>query len=197
MRRDGTKAAMNRDQMLALLDCARKHGRRAHAMCLLAIRHGMRASEVTQLRLADVNVNEGWIRIERLKGSLTTVQPLDRHPGKPLLDEVAVVKVWLRERSDDGSDVVFNSSHGGRMNRSTFFRLWRKLAEQAGLPEHLRHPHCAKHTLGTLLAAQNANPYLIKQALGHRALSSAAVYCRGVEDKHAAQVVRSVFMKVF
>ncbi len=65
-----------------------------------------------------------------MKGSLTTVQPLERHPGQPVLDEVRVLGAWLRVRRDDGSEFVFNSTHGGRMNRSTFFRLWRKLAEQ-------------------------------------------------------------------
>ena len=192
-----TTNALNRDQVLTLLKASKHHSTRAHAMVLLSIRHGMRCSEVTGLRLGDVSIREGWIRIERLKGSLTTVQPLERHPGRSLLDEVSVLRVWLRERRDDGTEYVFNSSHGGRMDRSTFFRLWRRLAQSAGLPSSLWHPHCAKHTLGTLLAAANANPFIIRQALGHRALSSAAVYCKGVEDKHAAQVARRVFMDVF
>ncbi|HLW58295.1 MAG TPA: hypothetical protein VKV57_00040 [bacterium] len=44
------------------------------------------------------------------------MQTLERHPGQPLLDEVRVLSRWLRE---DGSGVLFISSHGGRMNRST------------------------------------------------------------------------------
>jgi type 1 fimbriae regulatory protein FimE len=98
-------------------------------MVLLAIRHRLRVSEVTGLRVEHVNVNEGWIRVERLKDSLATVQTLEHHPGQPLLDEVRVLSRWLRERRDDVSGVLFVSSHGGRMNRSTFARLWRRLAE--------------------------------------------------------------------
>lgn len=82
--------AMEPQEVLALLRAARAHSKRAHAMVLLSIRHGMRASEVTGLQLDQVSLKEGWIRIERLKGSLTTVQPLDRQPGQPLLDEVRV-----------------------------------------------------------------------------------------------------------
>ena len=189
--------SMNREQVIALLTAAKNHSRRAHAMCLLAIRHGMRCSEVTGLRLQDLNLKESWIRVERLKGSLTTVQSLDRHPGIPLLDEFKVLSAWMRERKNDGTEFVFTSSHGGRMNRSTFFRLWQRLAKQAGLPSNLHHPHVAKHTTGTLLAAANANPFLIKQRLGHRAMSSASIYCRGVEDKHSDQVARKVFMETF
>jgi integrase/recombinase XerD len=197
MNGNGTALAMTRDQVLALLTTAKCHSRRAHAMCLLAIRHGMRCSEVTGLRLDQVNVREGWIRVERLKGSLCTQQALERHPGSPLLDEVKVLSAWLRERRDDGTPIMFNSTHGGRMDRSTFFRLWRKLAEQAGLPEHLRHTHVAKHTAGTLLAAANANVHIIRQHLGHRALSSAAIYCQVVSDSDADAVAKRVWMETF
>ena len=126
--------ALEPEELLALVKAAKQHSPRAHAMVLLAVRHGMRASEVTGLRLQHVNLKEGWIRVERLKGSLTTVQSLDRHPGKPQLDEVRALSAWLRSRKPDGSDYVFNSSHGGRLDRTSFFRLWRTLAAAAGLP---------------------------------------------------------------
>lgn len=116
-------AALERDEVLRLLDAARRDCPRSHAMCLLAIRHGLRASEVTGLRLEHVNLREGWIRVERLKGSMTTVQTLERHPGHPLLDEVRALGAWLKERRDDGSGILFTSTHGGAMNRSTWFRL--------------------------------------------------------------------------
>ena len=106
-------------------------------------------------------MREGWIRVERLKGSLTTVQTLERHPGQPLLDEARVLSRWLRVRQDDGSGVLFVSSHGGQMNRSTFAGLWRRLAEAAGLPPTKWHPHVAKHTIGTLLARAGASAFLI------------------------------------
>lgn len=50
-------------------------------MILLAYRHGLRASEVCGLRLADVNMKDGAISIRRLKGSLRTGQPLYSHRG--------------------------------------------------------------------------------------------------------------------
>ena len=78
--------ALEKEEVLRLLEAAKRHGPRAHAMVLLAIRHGLRVSEVTGLRVEHVNVKEGWIRVERLKGSLTTVQTLERHPGQPQLE---------------------------------------------------------------------------------------------------------------
>lgn len=188
--------AMDERETHALLQAAKQHSPRAHAMVLLAIRHGMRASEVTGLRLEHVNLREGWIRVERLKGSLTNVQPLERHPGQPLLDEWKALGTWLRERRDDGSGVLFTSSHGGRMNRSTFFRLWRQVAQTAGLSPEKWHPHVAKHTLGALLARQNVNAFQIKQALGHRSITSSQVYCT-VSDAEASRAVKAAFMQSF
>jgi site-specific recombinase XerD len=188
--------ALERNEVLRLLEAAKRHGPRSHAMVLLAIRHGLRASEVCGLPLDHVNVKEGWVRVERLKGSLTTLQPLERHPGQPLLDEVKALKRWLWERRDDGSGVLFTSSHGGAMNRSTFFRLWQRLAADASLPPEKRHPHCAKHTTGVLLARSGANAFQVRQFLGHRSLSSSQVYCQ-VSDRDASAAARSAFMGAF
>lgn len=188
--------ALEPTELLALLAEAKKHSTKAHAMVLLAVRHGMRCSEVTGLQLDRVNMREQWIRVERLKGSLTTVQSLERHAGQPLLDEVRVLGAWLRERTDDGSTFVFNSSHGGRLDRSSFYRLWRHLAEAAGLPPEKWHPHVAKHTLGALLARQNASAFMIRQQLGHKSISSSLAYC-SVSDQDAGKVARAAFMSTF
>ena len=43
------------------------------------------------------------LAINRVKGGRSGVQALDRHKGEPLLDEVAAMREWLRERAEDGS----------------------------------------------------------------------------------------------
>lgn len=54
--------ALERDEVLRLLDVAKKDGARSHAMVLLAIRHGLRGSEVCGMRLEHVNLKEAWVR---------------------------------------------------------------------------------------------------------------------------------------
>lgn len=85
----GAMIFLTPEEMLALLRAAREHSTRAWAMILLAYRHGMRASEVCGLKLADVDLKAGSIVVRRLKGSLQTMQPLFPHRGQPLLDECA------------------------------------------------------------------------------------------------------------
>jgi integrase len=79
-------------ETLALLKAARKRSTRDWAMILLAYRHGLRASEVCGLKLADIDPKTSSISIRRLKGSLHTIQPLYQHRGQPLLDETAALR---------------------------------------------------------------------------------------------------------
>jgi len=49
-----------------------------------------------------------------------------------MLNEIKALREWLRERLDDGSDFLFNSQKGGRLDRSQEFRLFRAIAAQEG-----------------------------------------------------------------
>ena len=88
-----------------------------------------------------------------LKGSLHTIQPLYQHRGQPLLDETAALRAWLRKRPADGSDYLFTSQKGGKLDRTQFFRNFQTVAESAGLPVEKRHPHVLKHSLASHLVA--------------------------------------------
>src|ERR1700675_2827504 len=137
----GRMVILSPQEMLALLKAAKNHATRDWAMILLAYRHGLRASEVCGLKLTDIDLKAASISIRRLKGSLPTVQPLYPHRGQPLLDEMSALRAWLRERRSDGSDYLFTSQKGGKLDRTQFFRVFRAVAETAGLAAEKRHPH--------------------------------------------------------
>jgi len=183
-------------EMLDLLKAARKRSVRDWAMILLAYRHGLRASEVCGIKLADLDLKAGSISIRRLKGSLHTVQPLYQHRGQPLLDEAAAIRAWLRKRVADGSDYLFTSQKGGKLSRVQFFRNFQIVAESAGLSSEKRHPHVLKHSLASHLVAGNANLALIRQALGHRSINSTLAYI-GTSDAQAAEALQKALMGIF
>ena len=107
-----TRAFLSPAELLAVLKVARARSTRDWAMVLMCYRHGMRASEICGLKRPDVNVKEQWVRIERLKGSLTTVQPLAGHKGRPILDELAALKAYLRVRRPDWVGFRFRERQG-------------------------------------------------------------------------------------
>jgi integrase len=189
-------AFLSTDEILAVLKAARDRSTRDWAMILLAYRHGLRASEVCGLKLTDIDLKAGSISIRRLKGSLQTVQPLYAHRGQPLLDEMSALRAWLRERLSDGSDYLFTSQKGGRLDRTQFFRIFQTVAGAAALPIEKRHPHALKHSLASHLVAGNVNLALIRQALGHRSINSTMQYV-GTSDSQAAEAAQAALMRLF
>jgi type 1 fimbriae regulatory protein FimB len=192
----GRMTILSPQEMLSLLKAARKRSTRDWAMILLAYRHGLRASEVCGIKLADIDLKTSSISIRRLKGSLHTIQPLYQHRGQPLLDETAALRAWLRKRPEDGSDYLFTSQKGGKLDRTQFFRNFQTVAESAGLPVEKRHPHVLKHSLASHLVAGNANLALVRQALGHRSINSTMQYI-GTSDSQAAEALQKALMGLF
>jgi len=182
-------------ELLALMKAAREHSSRAWASILLAYKHGLRCSEVCDLRLDDLNLKSNQITVRRLKGSMTNVQNLGKIQGQPLLDEPKAVKAWLAERNDP-SPFLFTSQKGGLLDRSAFFRLFQSVAESAGLPKGKRNPHLMKHSLASHMVAAGTNLAFIRQSLGHMSASSTARYCH-VSDEQAATEARKALSTTF
>ena len=168
--------SMDNSQLEAFLRAARKHGPREHAMFLFAVAHGARASEICNLRIADVNFKSEQVHIARLKGSLDSTQTLLRVKGSSLFNELAALKAWLDVRKPDAQDYVFNSQKSTRLSRVTVFKLFRMIARAAGLPETLQHPHVLKHTAAMLMVRAGASESLIRHHLGYKSWQSFAGY---------------------
>jgi type 1 fimbriae regulatory protein FimB len=182
--------ALTPNEMLKVLKIA-STSKRNHAMILCAFRFGMRASEVCNLRLSDLDRKNGTITIRRLKGSKTSVGQMTNVQGQPLLSITRVLNAWLDERETwhDASDFVFVSQKGGKLDRSAFFRIFQTVAIEAGLPAEKRHPHCLKHSLGFAMVEANRSLTTVQNALGHRSVASTGIYAQPSREQvdHAIQ----------
>jgi integrase len=194
--RDLSMIHLEPPEVLSVLKVAKARSARSWAMILLAYKHGLRASEVCNLRIDDIDLKNGSITVERLKGSLRTTQAVTGHRGEPLLDELKALREWMRERRHDGSDFVFTSQKGGRLHRSQFFRVFRSVAADAGLPPEKQHPHVLKHSIGAHLVAANVNLALVKTQLGHKSINSTLRYV-SITDGQASQATVAAPMEIF
>jgi site-specific recombinase XerD len=183
-------------QITAILKRARESSTRDWCMLLLTFRHALRSQEVRQLKLADVDVSNGTVSISRVKGSKSSVQALDRHKGEPLIDSVLAIRLWLKVRVEDGSQILFPSQKGGMMTRMQLLRLFKKYAVAAGVPEDLAHPHVLRHSLCTVMAEQHADVYAIQQRAGHKNISNTMIYTH-VSDKSAGEACQAALMSAF
>jgi site-specific recombinase XerD len=187
---------LNAKQVLAVLEAARKESTRDWCLFLLTFRHALRSHEVRNLKLEDINLTDGTIRVERVKGSISGVQTLDRHKGEPTLDEFVALRHWLKERVEDGSKVLFPSQKGGAMTRVQLLRLFRQYAAVAGIPKELAHPHVLRHSVCSLMAEQHSDVYAIQRKAGHKNISNTMIYTH-VSDKQADTACREALMAAF
>jgi|ERR1039458_4000815 site-specific recombinase XerD len=160
---------LTQTELKVLLAHAKKQSPRDFAMILLAYRHGLRASEVCNITMENLDLEAGNIRCIRGKGSISNWQQLSE-------DEVKAVKTWLRKRPRNGSRHIFVSRQGTPMSRTQFFRVFRELARSAGIADEKCHPHILKHSLGTHLANSGVPVQVVQQRLGHRNIQNTLVY---------------------
>ena len=165
-------------------------------MFLFAVAHGARVQEICNLKISDINFNSEQVHIARLKGSLDSTQSLLRVKGNALFSEAAAFKAWLAVRQPDADNYVFNSQKSTRLDRVSAYRLFRKIAKVAGLPETLQNPHSLKHTAAMRLVHGGANAFLIRQALGHRSFNSTLAYVNP-SDADASAAIQKAFSQVF
>jgi type 1 fimbriae regulatory protein FimB/type 1 fimbriae regulatory protein FimE len=104
------KNFLTEGEMKRLLDAAKgsRYWQRDHLMLLMAYRHGLRVSELIDLRLKDLDLDTSRLFLRRKKGSLSTHQPIEG-------DELRALRAWLRERSlraDARSPYLFLSERG-------------------------------------------------------------------------------------
>lgn len=189
-------AFLTPSELLSVLRVARQRSIRDWAMLLVTYSHGLRASETCGLKLSDVDIKGGQISVRRLKGSLHTIQQLMPHRGEPLLDEIKAVKWYLTYRPTDAGDALFVSQKGGHLSSTQLYRIYRDIAQAAGLPRSKWHPHCLKHSIASHLVAQNVNLARVKQFLGHAAISSTMKYV-AVSDQDASRDAHNALMNIY
>lgn len=144
---------------------------RDHCMVSLAFYHGLRVSELISLKIEDYDPISQKIHIHRLKGGLSTSQPL-------LPEECILIKEWLSERDNLSArnlPWLFLSRQGRPLTRQRFYQVIKKYGEMAGINVKI-HPHMLRHACGYNLADRGNDTRLIQDYLGHRNIRHTVIY---------------------
>jgi integrase len=159
------------DEARRLIDAAAtvgRNGERDKLLLALMYRHGLRVSEVIDLRWTDFDLDAPrerrfWVR--RLKGSKGTTHTLEPDTARAL------------RRARDGSDgqYVFRSERGGPLSVDAVQVIVARAGTVAGLRVKC-HPHMLRHACGFYLADQGTDTRLIQDYLGHKDIKSTVIY---------------------
>lgn len=161
--------------------------KRDHLLLLLTYTHGLRRGETAAIRLPDLGHSS--IKVERLKGSLSTTHPL-RESENELFDEKRALDAWLGERKvplGRINDFLFPSKDGqGHIELSTVSKLASRIMRSAGVPEPLAHTHAMKHAICSQLARSGAKIENIAQYVGHKDIKNTRTYLNITDSEAAA-----------
>lgn len=144
---------------------------RDKAMFKVAYRHGLRVSELTGLRISDLDLSERIIYVKRIKNGFSTIHPLQDITCRYL-------ERWLSERNryvDEECNWLFFSGRGNRLTRQWVYKLSQKYSQRAGLTVNI-HPHMLRHACGYALANQGLDTRLIQDYLGHKNITHTVRY---------------------
>jgi type 1 fimbriae regulatory protein FimB len=185
--------ALSPDELKGLLEIAAKSPR-DHAMILVQYFHGLRVSELVNLKLRDLDRTQKvwYLTVARLKNSLRTRQHIWEVKGKPLWNEKKVLADYLDNHRPKGpTEVIFVSKkHDGPLDPAVWNRLYKSYAKAAGLPKPLQHCHCLKHSRAKHLLAGGSDLDAVRQSLGHSSLNSTIIYT-STTDQEAEIAARS------
>jgi integrase/recombinase XerD len=160
--------------LLSAPDRSNRTGRRDHVLLAVALRTGLRLSELTGLRNQDVELGTGAHVKVLGKGRKRRDTPLDKQT-------VALLRSWLKERGGDGQDPLFPSRHGGRMSPDAVQRLVAKHVRTAGAArpsiesKHIT-AHSLRHSCAMHLIMNGVDIATVAIWLGHEKLESVNAY---------------------
>ena len=148
-------------------------GHRDSTMALLAFRHGLRASELVDLRWEQVDLENGILHVRRVKQGTPATHPLT---GR----ELRALRRLQREAG--GSPFVFVSERGTPFATRGFQAMVERAGQAAGFDMKI-HPHMLRHACGYKLANEGVDTRTIQGYLGHKSIQHTVRYTELSADR--------------
>jgi integrase/recombinase XerD len=160
------------ETLIAQPNTREKIGIRDRAILDIMYATGMRASEVINLRLDNINLDMGFVRC-RGKGNKERIIPFGKQA------RIAVNRYLERSRANlakkKNSDYLFLNRFGTRMSRQSLWKIIKKYAKAARIKKAIR-PHILRHSFATHLLEGGADLRSLQEMLGHSDISTTQVY---------------------
>jgi integrase/recombinase XerD len=163
------------DRLLAAPDRASPRGLRDSAMLETLYATGLRVSELVKLRLADVNLDAGYL-VAFGKGRKQRIVPIGEAAISALRTYIETARPQLLgEHAGTSTDTVFLSRFGTGMTRQGYWKILAALARGAGIRKPIS-PHKLRHSFATHLVERGADLRSVQSMLGHVDIGTTEIY---------------------
>ncbi len=159
------------ERLLEAPDPSTPLGLRDKAILELLYSSGLRASELCGLRLLDLDLEEGFVRVSG-KGSKERLVPFGVHAARALGEYLTRGRPRLAKGD---APWLFLNSRGGKLSRVGLWKILRKYALKVGLGGKV-HPHVLRHTFATHMLIGGCDLRTLQELLGHASLSTTQIY---------------------
>jgi len=167
-----------------------RYAKRNECMLLVGFSFGLRVTELLNLKVEDVDLDNAQIHLERLKNGKVHDPAVSKALHRTL-------KAYIKERGAKPTDYLFPSQWNSDkpLSRGFFHKWFSETAKEAGLDVAKQHPHAMRHGLGFTMSAAGMNPQTISQALGHQSARMALQFYGSVTDEVADIARKQTFAR--
>ena len=160
------------DTLIGAIDLSTREGQRNRTILETLYSCGLRISELCNLKLSDLYLEEGFIKVEG-KGSKQRLVPISPRATQEL-------RLYFIDRNQTTikpgyEDYVFISKRGKNISRIMVFHFIKELSDAIGLKKNIS-PHTFRHSFATHLLEGGANLRAIQCMLGHESIGTTEIY---------------------
>lgn len=168
-----TLSMLEIDAMISQIDLSKAEGERNKAMLETLYGCGLRVSELINLKLSNIYVDEGFVRVIG-KGDKERLVPI----GSQALKQISIYVNQSRVHLDiqrGYEDFVFLNRRGKVLTRTMVFIIIKDLAARASIHKNIS-PHTFRHSFATHLVEGGANLRAVQEMLGHESIITTEIY---------------------
>ncbi|MET0634718.1 MAG: site-specific tyrosine recombinase XerD [Chitinophagaceae bacterium] len=179
------------EQIITVIDLSKKEGGRNKAILEVMYSCGLRVSEVVNLKLSQLYLDVGFIRVIG-KGDKERLVPIGS-------DAIRYLNLYKKEQrihitpKPGNEDIVFLNSRGTRLSRVMIFLIIKDLTGKAGIRKTVS-PHTFRHSFATHLVEGGADLRAVQEMMGHESITTTEIYThldreflrKTLEDFHPA-----------
>ena len=173
------------DNLIENIDLSTKEGQRNRTILETLYSCGLRVSELCNLKISDLYLEEGFIKVEG-KGNKQRLIPISPRAIREL-------QLYFIDRNQfsikkDYEDYVFISKRGTNISRIMVFHIIKTLAEAIGLKKTIS-PHTFRHSFATHLLEGGANLRAIQCMLGHESIGTTEIYTHIDKSRLRSEII--------
>mgnify|MGYP004449745415 CR=1 FL=1 len=161
------------DMLQAAIDLSKWEGQRNKTIIEVLFSCGLRVSELINLTISNLFLEEGFIRVKG-KGRKERLVPISSEAIKQL-------EFWFIDRrlmtniKHEAEDIVFLNRRGAKLTRTMILIMIKDLGIKAGIQKTIS-PHTLRHSFATCLLEGGADLRVIQAMLGHESISTTEIY---------------------